>query len=322
MGDPRVNLYHNLSVMLAAGVPLVRTLQTVHKQGRIGRIFQRIAAAAAASSSLAEAVEQHKKHFEPLDVVLIRVGEETGQLAEVFEMLSQWYEFRLRLRRTITSGLVLPALMIHALAILGPVPTFALGGWDSSQYLRSIIGILLLFYIPAAVVLGIVFLTPRQGLLRTVLDGLVLGIPVLGSAVRNLSLSRYSKVFAIALKAGIPILRATELALEAVPNAVIRRAVSGGVEAVKRGDNVSSGFSRLLPSDFVAIWQVGEETGDLDESAERLGSLYADSAERGFETLARWAPRLVYFIVVIVMAWYIFKGYSTLYGNLETYFPL
>jgi len=316
LADPRINLYHNLSVMLSAGVPIVRALQTVYKRGRIGRIFNQIASMAAASSSLAEAVEQHKKHFEPLDVILIRVGEDTGQLAEVFEMLSTWYDFRQRLGRIIRSGLILPILLIHALALFAPVPGFALGGWDTGQYLRSVIGILLLFYIPAAVILGTRFLTPRRGLSRNLLDTFVLGIPVLGAAVRDLSLSRFCKIFAVALKAGLPISHSTELAVEATPNAVLRRAVSGGIDAVKRGENVSMGFSRRLPNDFVAIWQVGEETGDLDESADRLGYIYADNAERGFEAVARWTPRLVYLIVAVVMIFHIFKGYMTLYGNL------
>ena len=316
MADSRVNLYHNLSVMLSAGVPIVRALQTAPKQGRFGRVFNWIASAVAASESLAGAVEQQKAHFEPLDVALIRVGEDTGQLAEVFAMLSGWYDFRQRLKRTVLSGLLLPLLLIHALAIFAPVPAFALGGWDTGQYILSIVGILMLFYIPALVIVGILYLTPRRGPLRAMLDGTVLGIPILGSAIRNLALSRYCTIFAITLKAGLPILRAAELAVDAAQNAVIRRAVCGGTEAVRRGENISEGFSRRLPEDFVAIWQVGEETGDLDESADRLGRIYAENAQRGFEAVAVWTPRLVYFIVAIIMIYHILNGYMSIYGRI------
>lgn len=317
MADARVNLYHNLSVMLAAGVPIVRALQTVPKRGRIGRCFAQIAASVAASESLAESVERQTSNFEPLDVVLIRVGEDTGQLAEVFGMLSSWYDFRQRLRRIIVSGLLLPLMMIHALAVLAPVPSFALGGWNVGQYLIGVASILLMFYLPAAVILGIVFLTPRRGLLRVTLDTLVLGIPVLGPAVRDMALSRFCTIFAITLKAGVPILRASELAVQAAQNALIRRAVRGGTDAVKRGENISTGLSsRVLPQEFVAIWQVGEETGDLDESTERLGRIYAENAERGFKAVAVWIPRLVYAIVVVVMAWHVIKSYMSLYGSL------
>ncbi len=320
MADRRINLYHNLSVMLAAGVSVVRALQTVPKGGRIGRVFQQIAASVADSQSLAEAVEHHNKHFDPLDVALIRIGEDTGQLPEMFEMLSEWYAFCLRLRRIIGSGLVLPVVMIHLLALMAPVPSFAMGGWDVGLYIRSAAAILMLFYIPAAVILGVIYLTPKRGLLRTLLDTFVLAVPVLGPAVRDLALSRYCRIFAIGLKAGLPIRRGADLAFQVAGNAAIRRAVSGGIEAVKRGEEISTGFSsRRLPEEFIAVWQVGEETGDLDESTDRLGRIYADSAERRFQAVAVWTPRLVYAIVVVVMAWHILKGYAQIYGDLYNF---
>ncbi len=320
MTQRRINLYHNLSVMLAAGVSVVRALQTVPKGGRIGRVFQQIAASVADSQSLAEAVEHHKSSFDPLDVALIRIGEDTGQLPEMFEMLSEWYAFCQRLRRIIGSGLMLPVVMIHLLALMAPVPSFAMGGWDVGLYIQSAIGILLLFYIPAAVVLGVIYLTPRRGLLRTLLDTFVLAVPVLGPAVRDVALSRYCRIFAIGLKAGLPIRRAADLAAQVAGNTVIRRAVAGGIDAVKRGEEISTGFSsRRLPEEFIAVWQVGEETGDLDESTERLGRIYAENAQRRFQALAVWTPRMVYAIVAAVMAWHIIKSYMTLYGDLYNF---
>lgn len=317
MADPRINLYHNLAVLLEAGVPIGRALKTAHKRGRMGRLFGQIAADVAKATSLAEAVENRKRHFEPLDVALIRVGEDTGELGAVFEMLGQWYSFRHRIHRTILSGLILPFLLIHFAAVLVPVPELAMGGWDVAAYVRNVVMFLAAFYIPAGVVLGIVYLTPRRGPMRAALDTFVLGIPVLAAAVRDLSLSRYCNVFGMTLKAGLPIVQAAAMAAESAQNAVIRRALVGGMEAVKQGNEMSTGFSRRrLPAEFIAVWEVGEETGSLDESALRLGRIYADNAERGFQAVSVWVPRLVYFIVSGVMAYFIIKGFMSLYGNL------
>jgi type II secretory pathway component PulF len=317
LADLRINLYDNLSTLIDAGVPIGRALKTVQKRGRIGKVFRQIEEEVARATSLAEAVEARQHYFDPLDVALIRVGEDSGQIAEVFQMLGEWYSFRQRLNRTIRSGLVLPFVMINALALLAPVPGFALGGWDVGAYIRNIISILALFYIPGLIILGILYLTPQRGLLRGVLDAFVLRIPVLGAAVRDMALSRYCKIFGITLKAGLPIFRASELAVDAAKNAVIRRAVQGGADAVKRGDAMSTGFSRRrLPADFIAVWEVGEETGDLDESALRLGRIYGENAERGFQSTAAWVPRIVYFIVMLVMVYFILKGYGQIYGKL------
>ena len=83
---------------------------------------------------------------------------------------------------------------------------------------------------------------------------------------------------------------------------------------------MSTGFSRsLLPAEFVAVWEVGEETGNLDESALRLGRIYAENAERSFQTIATLFPRLIYLIVVMVMAYHVIKGFMSIYGNLGNF---
>lgn len=318
MADPRIHLYHNLSTLLAAGVPIHRALTAAAPRGRIGRLFSEIAASVSKSESLAEAVASRRRRFAPLDVTLICVGEETGNLAEVFAMLAEWYTFGQRIRRVIGSGILLPALMVHLLALLAPVPSFALGGWDIENYIEGVIMILALFYIPTAILLGVIYLTPKRGPLRTALDTFVYALPVLGRAVRDLSLSRYSKVFGIALKSGLPIVKSAELALTIAPNAVVRRALCGSLAAVKKGNEMSEGFSRRLPGEFLELWKVGEETGDLDECTIRLGKLFGEAADRGFQAVAAWTPRLVYAIVAGVMVYHILKGFSQIYGNLIT----
>jgi len=318
MADPRIQLYHNLSTLLAAGVPLHRALTAAPPRGRFGRLFAEIAASVSHSESLAEAVESRRRRFEPLDATLIRVGEDTGNLAEVFAMLAEWYTFRQQIRRVIGSGLVLPAVMVHLLALLAPVPSYALGGWDIRGYVVGVVMILAMFYLPTAVILGVIYLTPKRGLLRAWLDTFVYTVPVLGRAVRDLSLSRYSKVFGIALKSGLPIVKSAELALDIASNAVVRCALRGGLAAVKKGNQMSEGFSRRLPGEFLELWKVGEETGDLDDCALRLGKLFGENADRGFQSVAAWTPRLVYAIVAGVMVYHILKGFSHIYGNLGT----
>ncbi len=317
MADARINLYHNLSVMLDAGVPITRTLQGVHKAGRVGRLFEQIEQEVATGSSLTDAVEKHKRHFQPLDRVLIEVGEQTGQSAEMFEELSRWYAFRQRLNRTIRSGMLLPILYIHATAFIVPVIAMAFSGFDLDVYFRGVFGILAMFYIPAVIILGIIFLAPKTGPLRWGLDTFAIHFPLLGQAIRELELSRYCKVFAITYRAGIPIVEAARMATDAVSNRPMHHRLKGGYEMVKQGELMSSGFARSVPGEFLGIWQVGEESGNLDDSAWRLGDNHAFNAEMKFTAIAQWVPRIVYGTVCGVMIYYIFVGYSRIYGNLS-----
>jgi type II secretory pathway component PulF len=301
--------------MLNAGMPITRAFQSLHKGGAYGRLFSKIETQITAGHSITEIIEQHPRRFEKLDQTLISVGEQTGQLAEMIEELSQWYAFRQRLRRAMRTGMVLPILMIHALAFIAPIVPYAFSGFDSTVYIHEMLKVLAIFYIPALVILAIIYLSPKRGPLRWMLDVFVMAVPLLGSAVRDLELSRYSKIFSITYKAGVPITRCVEMATDAVGNQVMRRRLCGAYEKVKQGDEMAAGFSRSLPIEFICVWEVGEESGELDESARRLGNMHADNAEMRFSLIAEWIPRIIYGIVACVMVYYIFKGFSQIYGN-------
>lgn len=316
VSDSRINLYHNLSVLLNSGVPITRAFETAHKEGKYGRLLTQIAVQVSTGQSLTEIAEKYPRYFKQLDRTLIGVGEQTGQLVEMFEMLSQWYSFRQRLRRSTMAGMIYPILMIHALAFIGPVVPFALNGFDISIYISGMLSILAIFYLPAIAIGALLYFTPKQGPLRWVLDSFVIRLPLLGKAIRELELSRYAKIFAITYKAGVPILRCAQMAIDSVANRLMHKKLSGGLECAVSGNNMSSGFAPTLPADFINLWQVGEDSGELDNATRRLADLYAERAEMRFTMISRVFPWIVYFIVAAVMVYYIFKGYSQIYGNL------
>jgi type IV pilus assembly protein PilC len=235
----------------------------------------------------------------------------------MFEMLSQWYAFRQRLSRTLRIGLLLPVFYIHAASILIPVVPFALGGWNVLVYFKLMFLILAIFYVPALVILGIICLTPKQGILRFILDTILLYTPVIGKGVRELSLSRYCKVFAIMYKAGVPILECARMATDSAGNAVMRQRLAGAYEKARTGEEMSKGFNRLLPAEFISIWEVGEESGELDESAARLGNMHAENAERIFSLVAKLLPFGIYLIVIAVIAYFIITYYMKIFSGLS-----
>jgi len=309
--------YHNLSIMLDAGVPLLRSLNTVGSglDLRLRRDFLKLAESASKGNPLAETMAQSPKIFDPVDVMLIKAAETSGSLPDSFKLLSQWHESSQRIRKKILSGMALPILLIHATAFLAPFPGFALGGWQIELYLISVVKILSLFYIPAAIIFVILRMTPKTGLLRRLLDHLTLKIPLLGRAVYKLALSRYCWVFHMLIKAGVPITDCAEKAAAAAGNAVVTDLVKPAVASTKAGRPVSDGLSTELPLDFLDIWRIGEEVGKLDDVTKRLADNNAEAAEFWLNEFARWLPRLVYFLVCLLMIYYIFYFYSYVYTS-------
>jgi len=189
--------YHNLSIMLDAGVPLLRSLNTVSSglSPHLRAAFLKLAESASKGDTLAETMTKSPNIFNPLDVLLIQAAETSGNLPESFKLLSQWHEFSGRFGKKLLSGMTLPVLLIHATAFIAPFPGFVLGEWQIKPYLFSAVRILLLFYIPAAIIFVLLRMTPKTGLFRRLLDHLTLKIPLLGRAVYKLALSRYCWVF-------------------------------------------------------------------------------------------------------------------------------
>jgi type II secretory pathway component PulF len=196
------------------------------------------------------------------------------------------------------------------------VVPFALNQFDVSIYIHGLLTILGLFYIPAGVIAAITIFSPKRGPLRLLLDTFVIRLPLVGKAIRELELSRYTKVFAVTYRAGIPIVRCAEMAAESVSNTVMFQRLEPAAQKARAGEEMSLGFNAKLPPEFIDLWAVGEESGQLDDSAWRLSLMHTENAERRFTTLAQWTPRIVYIIVAGVMIYYIFTGFQQIYGDI------
>ncbi len=303
--------YHNLSQLLGAGVPVLRAFDTVSAQpGRLGAVLKQMRQAVRSGDTIADAMRSHRRVFADFDIGVVAVGEESGALPERLEQLGAWYDFIARMKGILISGLVYPLFVLHVGALLAPVPSFILGSSGASGYIRAVLTILALVYIPLLAAIAFVKLQPRRGSVRLVIDRCLLAVPVLGGALEKLAFSRFTHAFHIACKAGIPPIRCMEMALNCTQNEALAARLAPGLQSAREGQDISTGFSDQIPLDYRQIWQVGEETGDLDDVTARLARQTAESAELRLTELARWLPRIVYFFIMAVMAYHIFRGYA------------
>lgn len=302
--------YHNLSVMLDAGVPLLRSLNTIAEgqKPRMQQAFQTLADGVSEGDPLAETMGKMPKVFKPVDVMLIHAAETSGNLPDLIGLLSKWHESSQRMVRKIRSGMFLPVAILTIAAFVAPVPSFVLGGWNIGEYLLAVLNILLLFWVPAGIIIFIIRKTPQTGPLRRLLDQIALRIPVLGNALYRLAISRYCWVFHMLCKAGVPVTNCVEMAVSTAGNTAVGNLFRPAVARVRAGDSISEGLSRKLPKEVLEMWKIGEESGTLDNVTKRLAESNADTAEFYLDNFARWFPRCVYFLVCLFMISYIFRN--------------
>ncbi len=311
MSKERASAYYDLSVMLEAGLPIVRSLKTVSTgaHNRIRRAFSAITESVARGDSVSKAMADNPRNFKRIDNMIVAASEESGNLAEAFGMLSKWYEFTSRLRSRMLSGLLYPLFIIHFAALALPIPGLVLGHSGISGYVRAVLTILAIPYIPTLAIIAVIKFTPETGPARYMVDAMALRVPLLGRALRDLAISRYCLCFNMMYKAGVRIDHCAEKSATIAGNAVVARMLAPGTEAVKQGKPPSTGFSAGLPAEFRDLWLIGEESGELEKVTHKLGDLFADTGQRRLAEFTQWMPRLLYFAVLIISAVMIIRAY-------------
>ena len=301
--------YNNLSTMLDAGVPVQRSLNTLIPglKPRLQKVFLALADGVAQGNPLSETMILYPKVFDPVDIMLVEVGEKSGDLPALIGLLSRWHEMSARMLKRMISGLLLPILVITIAAFVFPLPAFVLGELSLKSYLLKVMGTLLLFWVPAGIIVLIVRTTPRTGPARRVLDNVVLRIPVLGSAVHKLAIGRFCWAFHMLCKAGVPYSESVDMSISVTGNQIVADLFRPAAESVKAGELMSEGFSKKLPFDLVEMWKTGEETGRLDDISKRLADNYSEQAEFWFAQFTRWFPRFVYLLICIMLIFMILK---------------
>lgn len=309
-------VYHNLATLLDAGVPLLRTLKTAGSGlGKASGVLVEMRSSVQEGKDLAEAMAEHPKMFDGFDIAVVRVGETAGALPESFKMLGEWYDFKKRMRGIIISGSVYPLLLLHLGALIAPVPRLVLGHIGMWEYFQAVAGILALVYVPLTALLLFLKFRPRRGRAALVFDKFTLGIPVLGEAVKQLGISRFTRAFHIMCRAGIPYLQGIEMAMENTPNAAVAQMFAQAAEQGRRGEGMFTGLSQRLPEYYRNLWEIGEESGELDEVTGRLARITGESAEMWFTELAKWLPRIMYFFIMMIMVYLIFTTASSVVGS-------
>ena len=210
--------------------------------GSLAKIISQMGSNAIRGKPISESMAENPGYFAPLDIAIMEAAEYSGNLSEAFKLLSEWYALTRNLKKKILSGLALPFFILHIAALVAPGPALILGKTSSFGYLASMLAILSVLYVPTFVILGIMYLTPRTGRLRRILDAVVLKIPGLGQGIYYASLSRYCNAFYMLCKAGVPVIVCAEKAATVTGNATVSKLVAGGAKA-HGGVNLSARVS-------------------------------------------------------------------------------
>jgi MSHA biogenesis protein MshG len=330
LGEPRVELAdlmlfsRQMHTLLKAGVPIVRGLAGLQESSQnptLRKALAEVRESLESGRELSLSLRQHPKVFTGFMVSLVRVGELTGRLDEVFMHLAEFFAFEKKMREDIKAALRYPLIVILALtAAMFVVNIFVIPAFSKifasfkiqlplmTRALMATSEIFVAYWplmiagIVAAVLGARLYVGTPGGRYRW--DGLKLRLPVVGELIHKATLARFSRSFALSGKSGVPIVQALAVVANVVNNAYLESRILQMRDGIERGESilrtaVATGVFNPVVLQMVAV---GEETGEIDALMTEIADMYEREVTLEVEGLtAKIEPILLVVMGVLVL---------------------
>ena len=333
-----ITFTHHLSTVLSAGIPIIQGLDDLVEQTQDARfkdILTEVRDDVQGGSNLSDAMAKHPKAFPELYVNLLRAGEASGEIDRVLAEIASFLEWQEELRANIKQITIYPTIVFAAIVLLVgylfafvfpkfikileqldvplPLPTvivIAVSSFTQSYWYLILIGI--------GGVIGTINIIVWFSWGRYAFDRFKLSIPIFGTLLRKIALSRFSHFLSLLYSAGVDILQALAVVEKVVGNEVIARVIRNAREQVKAGHRLSEPLraSKEFPPMVVRMVEIGEISGQLDKTLQKVSEFYdREIPQTVKKVFAAFEPIMIVFLAGIVLLVAI-SMYLPLYSSL------
>jgi MSHA biogenesis protein MshG len=306
--DDLLMFCRQLATLMKAGVPLLRSLQGLYEsatKASFAQLLERLRQQLEAGRQLSAAMQREEAVFSGYMVSMVRVGEVTGRMYEIFMGLHAQLSFERENREQVRSALRYPIFVLCAATValvvlnIFVIPAFAKVYKGLHTELPLITQLLIAvsdFFVHSWPVLVVAVVAAVGALawgLRTqagrrMRDELLLRLPIFGTLVRKAALARFTKSFGLALEAGIPVVDALQVAVETAGNIVLSERIGQMKTSAERGETLAKGAraTGVFTPTILQMIAVGEETGALGEMMNEVAEYYRKDVEYAVRGLA------------------------------------
>jgi MSHA biogenesis protein MshG len=319
-----------LAALYKSGLPLTRALQIISEQddSKVSKVADKIRSDLERGDSFSDAVSHHPDIFSVIYINSIKIAEDSGRLDVVLDKMGDALERDFETREQIKTATRYPVLVVFLVIgaffalVTFVVPKFAefYSNYGAALPLPTKIMITMNVYITQYwyVLVGMLFLAIpgfimlfRLREFRQIFDGLLLKMPVFGSLLNKIYISRFSHLLEVFFGSGAPLLAGLEIIKAAVGNRVIESEVEIIRKNIQEGNDLGN-IRKELPhfsSLALSMMQVGLESGTLEYMLSQVANFYdrdVDYTSKRLTSLIE--PILILFLggVVLFLALAIF----------------
>lgn len=313
--------------LLRAGVPIMSALSglsTNTKNPTLAKTIKEVSDSLGAGRDLATSLSHHPDVFSLFYVSLVRVGETTGQLEDIFQQLAFYLEREKNTRQKIKSALRYPIFVLIAISIaiviinIWVIPAFAgvfaRFGSELPLATRILLGTSNFFVNHWPVVLGVVvvgsfalrhYLNTETGRYRW--HKLQLHLPLVGNVIYQATMARFTQLFAMAQSSGVPLITALTVVAKALDNDYMEERILTMRDGIERGESITrtARATGIFDGLVMQMLSVGEESGTMDTLLVEIADYYNREVDYAVEKLsAAIEPVLTVVIggIVLVLA--------------------
>lgn len=304
----KVVFMRQMATMVGAGLPLTRALEIMVQQAGnayFKRVLKDVLASVQSGKSLSNSFREQEEIFDDITLNLIEAGEESGNLETILERLATELEEKNSLSSKLKSAMIYPAIILVVIVVVivmmmvvlvpsmadmygdfgAELPWITLALMSMSSFFLSYWWAILVV-ISVLVIGGKYYLGTKKG--KRNWDKLVLKIPIVGGIITKMQLSQFTRILALLLGSGLPIIKALELTASSLSNSMFRDTIAEAKSEVEKGGALALPIARspyfpLLVSSMIAV---GEETGEIDAVLTKVSQYYKEEVDTATENLS------------------------------------
>src|SRR5450631_2765234 len=313
----------DLALLLKAGARLDDGLELLADDKDIGRlrpVVAKIRASVLAGESFAEAIAHHPTLFPQLYVALVQVGETSGKLTNILEMLGAERARGEATRRKLSDALQYPGFILIAAScvllffILFVLPQFSSVlrdfGAKTDSMINTFLGLSDLlrehgWEIAASLAILIVgcWLALRRPHIRAAIISKASRVPGIYSVFNFYRTAIFCRNLSILLGSEVTLTATLRILVDIMSVTGSVSVWQATADRVRHGGKLSDALaaSAILPKMAIRMLRIGEETGQLSTLAGRVAEFYEAKLQRSLDQIVAVVGPLAIIVISIVV---------------------
>lgn len=296
-----VNFTRQLATMIVAGLSIPDSLTILRNQTTnqtFVKILTDIEHQIIGGGNLGDALAKYPNQFTPIYIALVRAGETSGTLDQVLERLAQTLETQNEFKSKVKGAMIYPVIILVGMVVVISVmmtvvvpklsdmyKEFGIKLPPTTQLLISMSNFMVHFWwLIIGIGFGITFIFRKWKKTATgqfVLDTIILRLPLIGELQKKVIMVEFTRTFAMLITAGIHVLDGLAILKDSLGNVLFRNAVGDIAKKIEKGFPMGQTFGQydVFPPIVSQMIKVGEETGKLDDTLNKLSRYFETESE-------------------------------------------